>query len=135
MTFQEYTNSGQSIELLDSLYPPAMHVESEKAVFSGREQEFYQAWSGLLQDLANHLKQNGFEWESPTRCFNRIYFSADGRIDTYLYNFKPGTLSEEEEERFGNLLQAFAKDYQLELADWAESQFAQCGPVVYQNPN
>ena len=134
MSFEDYTNSGQRIELLDSLYPSAMNVDPEKAVFNGREKEFSQAWVGLLQDLANHLKQNGFEWEEPSRCFNRVYFSETGKIDAYLFRFMQEALTEVEEKRFTVLLNEFVADYQLKLVEAAPSKFAQCGPVVYQNP-
>lgn len=52
----------------------------------------HQEYVNLIFGLNAFLSENNFEWEKPTRCFNRIYFSSDGTIDYFLYNFTGGDI-------------------------------------------
>ena len=63
----------------------------------------------MLQDLGVFLKSNNFTWEKLTRCFNRIYFSPDGAIDYFLFDFPPGQIEPEKEKEFEHLLNVFIK--------------------------
>jgi len=130
-TFQDYKRDGQKISDLDSAYPSAIHVDTTIAVFYGREKEFYGAWVSLLQDLAQHLADNGFLWGNPTWCFNRVYFNKYGKINTFLFNFKTSQVDEDKQDTFTALLTSFAKDYKLKINGPAESNFSQCGPATY----
>lgn len=130
-TFNSYEAQGGSVELLDSLYPSAMHIDSTIAVFHGREREFQIAWITLLQEFGTHLKQNGFVWGEPTRCFNRVYFNKDGGVDTFLFNFLTDEFDPDKEKRFEELLNEYIKGYKLKLDGPATSQFAQCGPATF----
>lgn len=134
MTFQEAEKKGLSYQHLDSIYTSAVHSDTSLAVFkSEKEQEaLQQAYYKLLQDFGNFLSKNNFNWEKPTRCFNRIYFNADGTIDYFLYNFlgnpedKPAN---EIEKEFEKLLNVFISDYAFALK--AKTKFAQCSPTTY----
>ncbi|HLN95831.1 MAG TPA: hypothetical protein VK183_09350, partial [Flavobacterium sp.] len=73
------------------------------------------AYTKLLQDFGRHLNENRFYWDKPTRCFNRIYFSPDGTIDYFLYQFSGKTADEKpsgaQQEVFKRLLNEFIAKY------------------------
>jgi len=134
LTFQNAEKQGISIKHLDSIYISAVHTDTSLAVFKTEtEQEaMQQAYIKLLQDFGKFLSENNFKWEKPTRCFNRIYFSADGTIDYFMFNFlgKPEDKPAENiEKEFQKLLNVFILDYKFSLT--AKTKFAQCSPTTY----
>ncbi len=134
MTFQEARLQNISIPHLDSLYTSAVHTDASKAVFKTEkeQQNLQQAYIKLLQDFGKFLSAHDFKWERKTKCYNRIYFSADGTIDYFLFNFlgKPEEKpSDNQQETFKQLLQLFIRDYQFALT--APTKFAQCSPTTY----
>jgi hypothetical protein len=136
MTFQEAEKQGLSIKHLDSLYTSAVHTNPSLAVFKTEkeQQALQQAYGKLLQDLGRFLAECKFKWEKPARCFNRIYFSPNGTIDYFLFNFigtpedKPNL---EQQKIFTGLLNRFIKEYRFGLT--AKIKFAQCSPTVYKS--
>jgi hypothetical protein len=126
---------GISIKKLDSTYKSAIHSDTTMAVFKTEKEQvqLQDAYQKLLQALGNYLSAHSFYWEKPTRCYNRIYFNASGKIDYFIYNFlgkedvKP---SQVQEAMFKTLVQQFIKDYVFSLK--ANEKFAQCSPTVYQ---
>jgi hypothetical protein len=92
-------------------------------------EEFVNAYYQLLLDFGKFLSANDFHWKQTTRCWNRIYFNKDGKVDYFLYQFN-SELSDEMKTRFDILLNEFIKDYQLPIT--AEVPFSQCSPVNYQ---
>lgn len=134
LTFQNAEKQGISIKHLDSVYTSAVHTNTSLAVFKteSEQEAMQQAYIKLLQDFGKFLSENNFKWEKPTRCFNRIYFNADGTIDYFLFNFlgrpedKP---SENIEKEFQRLLNVFISDYKFPLT--AKTKFAQCSPTTY----
>jgi hypothetical protein len=134
LTFQDAEKQGISIKHLDSIYTSAVHSDTSLAVFKTEtEQEaLQQAYLTLLQDFGKFLSDNNFKWDKPTRCFNRIYFSSDGTIDYFLFNFL-GKIevkaTENSEKEFQRLLNAFIGDYKFPLT--AKTKFAQCSPTTY----
>lgn len=134
LTFQEAEKTGLTQPYLDSMYQSAMHVDTAEAVFKTdiEQQNMFEAYVKLLQDFGKFLSANNFNWERPTKCFNRIYFSADGTIDYFLFNFlgKPTDKpSAAREKQFTQLLNAFIKNYQIAIK--APRKFAQCSPSTY----
>ncbi|HMC97007.1 MAG TPA: hypothetical protein VKG92_05105 [Flavobacteriales bacterium] len=117
---------------LDSIYRSGAHVDSTKAVFGTEQEEFFDAYQGMLQDLGKYLKAHDFIWEQPVKGFNRIYFSKEGKIDYFLYSIRPGQLTVEQEKRFDELLKGFVADYRFPMT--AEVGFAQCSGVTYMPP-
>jgi hypothetical protein len=128
MTIKDYraTHSGTS---LDSSYRSALHVDSTKAVFGDRKQEFWDAWQDFLGRLGAHLKSNGLRWAQDTQLTTRIYFNADGTVNTFLYSFPRGHTDLEQQKRFGELLNAFLRENRIGAT--ATEGFAQCGPVMF----
>ncbi|MBC8111363.1 MAG: hypothetical protein H7Y04_09920 [Verrucomicrobia bacterium] len=134
LTFQEAERKGISITNLDTLYKSSLHTDITKAVFkTQKEQEsLQQAYIKLLKDFGKFLHVNNFRWKKQTKCFNRIYFSADGSIDYFLFNFlgkneeKP---SVDKQKEFQRLLNVFIKNYKFSLT--AKVKFAQCSPTTY----
>lgn len=133
MTFQEAEKKGISIDHLESIYKSAVHSDTSLAVFKTPEQQdaLYEAYVKLLQDFGNFLAKNNFKWEKPTKCFNRIYFSPNGKIDYFLFNFmgKANELPADKQATFNKLLNQFVKYYQF--AATAKVKFAQCSPTTY----
>lgn len=131
-SFQEATeDAGLKLEQLDKEFQPAVHANPELAVFKGQEEEFIDAYKSMLTDLAVFLKKNEFRWEKKSRCFNRIYLSAEGKIEYFLYDFRAGEISSEKEQQFKELLGKFIESYQFPLP--ASARFSQCSPVAYQD--
>lgn len=135
MTFQEAEAQGIRISYLDSTYPSAVNVDTALAVFKTEAEleNMRNAYVKLLQDFGAYLHANKYVWDKPTRCFNRIYFSSDGRIDYFLFNFLGKTESENpsaaQQQAFKRLLNQFIKNYQFEVT--ASTKFAQCSPTTY----
>ena len=127
--FQKAIDNGISIKKLDSIYSSALHSDSSKAVFKGREKEFYNGYVSMLQALGVFLKKNDFSWGKTTRCFNRIYISSEGTINYFLFNFYPNQIESTKEQQFEKLVSEFIKTYQFPMK--ANTNFAQCSPVIY----
>lgn len=131
MAFQDAEKQGILLKNLDSLYKSALHSDVKLAVFKTVEDQanLRKAYVDLLQNLASFLKTHHFKWLKQTRCYNRIYFNANGTVDYFLYNFSREQISAEKELEFGRLLNLFVKDYRFPLT--ANESFAQCSPVKY----
>jgi hypothetical protein len=129
LSFSEAKEKNIRVSLLDSTYASGIHSDTSLAVFKNNQDEFISAYQQLLKDLGKYLEANDFAWEKPTKGFNRIYFNEKGKIDYFLYSFRPDQLTPEKEKRFGELLNKFIADYQFPLK--AKVKFAQCSPVTY----
>lgn len=129
MTFDEALSRGLDFGELDKSYRNAVNSDPALAVFGEDQDAFMIAYQNFLQELGSFLKSNGFEWSKNTRSFNRIYFTPDGTIDYFLFNFRRGEISEDEEQEFKKLTEEFVADYTFGLT--ASSKFSQCSPVVY----
>lgn len=130
-TFAGVEKQGIRIAHLDSTYRSAVHADTSRAAFPGREQEVAVAYGKLLQSLGSYLKQHQFAWGKPARCFNRVYFRPDGRIDYFLFNFRPGEITLEQEAAFQKLVADFCRTARLGLTN--RVPFAQCSPVTYRD--
>ena len=108
LTFQNAEKQGISIQDLDSIYASALHSDISLAVFKTEsdQEAMQQSYIKLLKDLGRFLSENKFNWENPTRCFNRIYFNSDGSIDYFLFNF----LGTSEDKPSENIEKEFEKD-------------------------
>ena len=129
MNFNEAKKNNIRTSQLDSIYLNGINSDTSLAVFKTNTEEYIAAYQKLLQDLGKFLKANNFLWEKPTKGFNKIYFNKEGKIDHFLYNFRPDQLTAEQEKRFDELLNKFIVDYRFPLT--AKSKFAQCSPVTY----
>jgi len=135
---EEAQKIGINIEKLDLEYKSAVHVDSTKAVFrtEAQQQKLQESYIKLLQDFGAFLNKNSFKWETKTKCFQRIYFAPNGKIDYFIYNFKlknvlpENLISEEKQKEFERLLKLFVKDYTFFTS--ANEKFAQCSPTSYQ---
>ncbi len=120
---------GITVQSLDSKYKSAVHVDNAKAVFVGSGADSLKnAYTRFLQGFGNYLKTQGFLWQAPSRCWNRIYFHADGTVDYYLFDFKTA-ISNEKITRFKELFKAYAGTHKIGIT--ASTNFAQCSPVTY----
>ena len=137
-SIEEAQKFGICIEKLDLKYRSAVHVDSTKAVFKSeaQQQKLKESYTKLLQDFGSFLNKNNFKWETKTRCFQRIYFAPNGKIDYFIYNFKlknvllENLISEEKQKEFQRLLELFVKEYTF--SSTAAEPFAQCSPTSYQ---
>ncbi|MEJ8801560.1 hypothetical protein [Pontibacter sp. H249] len=131
MTFEQAEKLGIPFQRLDSLYKSAVHSELELAVFKTPEEQesLIIAYRRFMRELGTFLKNHSFNWEKETMCFNRIYFSSEGEVDYFLYNFPPGQLAEGKEKEFKRLLNLFVQQNRFTLS--ADEGFAQCSPIKY----
>ena len=119
MTFKTADSLGLTNEYLTPKYRSAMYREdgySAPLFTVADERKLAASCQSMLQYLLTYLKQNGFIWERPTECRNKIYFSKDGGIDYFLYEFtgrvkKRPTKAKQQE--FNRLLNLFIKDYKM----------------------
>lgn len=118
-----------STKELDSTYKSALHSEPNLGLFNSNSEEFIAAYQKMLSDLNSYLNKKDFNWEAITKGFNRIYFSKDGKIEYFIYSFKPNQLSSEKMEQFQVLLSEFISFYQFPMK--SSDGFAQCSPVTY----
>jgi hypothetical protein len=129
-TFQHAEASGYSMQELDKKYKSA--IGAGDVVFKGDdEQRLITAYTTMLHDLNKYLNENNFRWDSKVRIFNRIYFEPDGSISYYLVNLKSTGLDEEKQKAFVNLLSNFIQHYKIKIT--ANTRFAQCSPVIYED--
>lgn len=137
-SIDEAQKNGISIDKLDLEYKSAVHSDSTKAVFKTEveQQKLQESYTKLLQDFGSFLNKNNFKWQTKTKCFQRIYFAPNGKIDYFIYNFKlknvlpENLISEEKHKEFQKLLELFVKDYTF--SSTASEPFAQCSPTSYQ---
>ncbi len=130
-TEKEAESRGKSYQRLDGMYASALHANPILAVFktSQEQEDFQKAYLKFMQDLNLFLKANNFSWGKQTTCFNRIYFSANGTVDYFLYNFHSSQITPEKEKEFDRLLKLFVKDHKFSLT--AKEKFSQCSPYKY----
>ena len=111
MSIEEWRKTS-TIPELDSAYTNAINEDSTKAAFQGQQETFIGHYQQFYRDLDDYLHANGFYWSDTTRCFNKIYFSASGRVEHYLFGFH-GQLPPVEEKRFQELSNAQRGLHQL----------------------
>lgn len=127
-SFQNAEIKGYSMQYLDKKYPSA--IGAGNVVFKGDdEKRLIEAYGQMMHDLGKYLNDNGYMWNGKTRIFNRIYFEPDGSISYYLVNLVPTGLDEVKQKAFLALLNKFVQTYKIKIT--ANSRFAQCSPVVY----
>jgi hypothetical protein len=134
-SFEQAKDDGIRIEHLDSTYKSAVHFDTTKAVFKSAKQQkkVMREYSKLFEDLGKYLSEHDFYWDKQTRCFNRLYFNADGTVDYFLYNFLGSgeqLPSPEKQKQFETLVSAFIREHKVDLK--ANEKYAQCSPITYQ---
>lgn len=129
--FKHASDAGVKKEQLDAAYPAAINnSDPAKSVFSGQEKRFQLNYIGMLKNLNAFLEKKGFTWgDGETKCFNGVYFDAEGNIDYFLFNFYPNQIQSDREKEFQKLLAEFVKSYKFPLI--ANSKFSFSGPVSY----
>ena len=127
MTFKQAEKIGIS-QKLDSLYRGGIDSDSTKSIFKDQK-AYIKSYQQFIFQLGDFLKKNNFKWGKQVRCFNRIYFSNQGTVDYFLYNFNEGQITPEQESEFGNLVQQFIQQARFGLK--TDTKFAQCSPVKY----
>lgn len=116
---------------LDSIYKPALHSDSLKAVFYKHEEQFSNAWNKLLQDLGDYLTMNNFKWDRPSWCLTKVYFNKKGGIDYFIYSFNEVTTPVFKQREFDRHLKNFLKGYKFKTKHKPASCFFQSGPVTF----
>ena len=128
MTFAKEAGVAQRV---GDIYKSAIIVaDTSKGVFKtdADREPLTKAYTQLLNDFGKYLKDHNFKWEQPTRCWNRIYFSPDGAIDYYLFDFKTN-ISNEKLKQYRALFTSFAGSHKINIT--AQEGFAQCSPVTF----
>jgi hypothetical protein len=129
-TIKKAETEGITIRHLDSFYRSAVHVDTTKAVFKTEKESdnLTNAYNKFLADFGTYLKENHLKWDQPSRCWNRIYFKADGTVDYYLFEFKTA-IKEDQLNRFKDLFRSYASSHKLAVT--ATVSFAHCSSVVF----
>ena len=127
MSIEAYHAIGKLSDL-DTLYQSGVDADSTRAAFGDRQEEFIRNYSAFYKELDKYLSGHNFTWEDTTRCFNKLYFHPDGRVDKYLYGFR-GSVPQEKQQRFEELATAFLKDYRFPMTNAVP--FRQCGPCTF----
>ncbi len=132
ITFQEMERQGLPMDSLDSTYPNALHPDTAQGPFMGRQKNFEKAWGQFYEDLIQHFHDHGLEWENPTYCFNKIYFSPTGEIEYWFFNFrKKDAIPADKQAQFLKLIKEFSRSYQIKIT--ADTNFSQCTSVTLFN--
>ncbi len=127
--------NAELIDSLDNAFSPAMNVDPEKAVMGDRPDAFKKEWAGFLKGFATYLNKNEFYWGKPTRSFLRLYSDEEGNVQYILYKLFADSLTEEQRDRFPELLEAYLIESPIPLAEPASKRFSQCGPVTFMDVN
>lgn len=128
LSISEAATHNLSIVHLDSLYKSALHSDTTQAVFNHQSNAFSKTYTQLVQQLGRFQNENGFNANGGLKFFHRLYFNPNGQLDYYLYQFKPNTISPEQEQRFKHNTELFFKSYTFPMQ--APCPFAQCCKVV-----
>lgn len=131
ISFENLQTAGLSLAELDSVYRNAVHSDPAKAVFGGQEELFTKSYAEMLRAFNQYLHEHQFQWGKDMRCFNRVYFDADGRIAYFLYSFRNAEIVPEKAKQFDTLLNEFIKSYVFPLK--ATVKFSQCSPTIYKD--
>lgn len=134
LTIQEAERNGILFDSLNIIYKSAVSVDTSRAVFKvdADIEKAHIAYQNLLNDFGKFLTKNNFKWPFSTTCFQKVYFSKDGTIDYFLFNFlgePPYEVTVDQELKFKNLLNEFIKGYSYPVT--ANMKYSQCGTVVY----
>ncbi len=129
MNFTEAQAQGYSFAELDKKYKSGMSSDLEQAVFGERQEDYLSAYYSFNEALMQHLKSNGLVWESPVRCFVRVYLNSEGKVDLFFYNFREGEVPAEDEARFAELVKTYIAHQAFGIT--ANVPFSQCSPVVF----
>ena len=130
MTFQAAEEAGVEMKDFNTNYPSPLDSDSASLAIFGVDQDqnikYYQEYLG---EFSQYLAEKGFKWERPRWCFNKIYFNEEGKVDYFLYNFRPGEITDEMAIDFQKHLKEFVKE--SEFPAKPNSAFSQCSPVSY----
>jgi hypothetical protein len=137
MQFSQLKTEGIRQTWLDSTYTSAVHSDTALAVFKTEkaQEEFIGAYNIFIQNLGKFLAENGFVFKQEQRCFNRVYFAADGTVEYFAYSFSnkniepQNQLTPQQISEFERLLKLYLQTAKLSVT--ASVSFAQCSPVVY----
>lgn len=137
MQFSQLKTEGIRQTWLDSTYTSAVHSDTALAVFKTEkaQEEFIGAYNIFIQNLGKFLAENGFVFKQEQRCFNRVYFAADGTVEYFAYSFSnkniepQNQLTPQQISEFERLLKLYLQTAKLSVA--ASVSFAQCSPIVY----
>jgi len=134
LTIQEAEKMGIFFDSLNVVYKSAVSVDTSNAVFKTEPdiEKAHIAYQNLLEEFSKFLTKKNFKWPFATSCFQKIYFSEDGKIDYFLFNFlgePPYKVTADQEMKFKSLLNIFIKVYKYPIT--ANMKYSQCGTVVY----
>ena len=112
---------------LDSLYMPAINVDSSKSVFPNKMDSLNICCKNLFDGIRDALSKNKFYWQKETKVFIRCYFSNNGDIDYFSYQIKDSSFAQYNE--FENALKDYVSTYNFGLK--GSKKYSQCGSGVF----
>lgn len=116
---------------LDSNYRNATPDGKGNEAFKGKKgKKFEKAWGDYFSALMQYFADHDLVWGDPTYCFNKIYFSKDGKVDHWFFNFKKAdNIPADKQEKYFNLINEYIKTHPIKIK--AKVNFTQCASVTF----
>ena len=135
MTFQEMETNGITMTKLDSIFPNATSADKTLGVFKGKNMDkFSKAWGNFYMELMEYCGKCGLVWGQQTYCFNKVYFTKEGKVDYWFFNFKKtDNIPQEKQDAFRKILNEYCLKNKIKIK--AKSNFSQCASVDFVDMN
>jgi hypothetical protein len=128
MTFQNAERFGIKVKQLDSLYLNAIPSATYEGVFKGSK-DFDIAWGKFYKDLLDFMAGQGLKWSKPQDCFNKVYFTKDGVVEHWFFNFPlADNVPADIQIKYRKIVEEFSKDHKIKIK--ADKNFSQCATVT-----
>lgn len=100
---------------------------SEDYLFKGNENLWKEKWVELMTELNSFIKSKNLNWTNDVVCYNRVYFSKEGKIEGYLYDISG--ISESEKSKFDSCLKEFVMTHGVTIP--ATMAYWQYGNITF----
>lgn len=87
-TFQNMKNMGLEFDALDKRYASTVHADTSLALLkdSTEQNKYLENCYEYMEGLGKYLFKGDRPWSKPFMIFLKIYFTADGKAEYFLYN-------------------------------------------------
>jgi hypothetical protein len=119
--------SNSDLNKIDSLYMPAINIDSSKSVFPNKMDSLNLCCKNLFDGIRETLSKNKFYWQKETKVFIRCYFSKNGDIDYFSYQIKDSSFVQYNE--FESALKEYVSTFNFGLK--GSKKYSQCGSGVF----
>ncbi len=137
MTHARAAESGINEDSLLSVYLPAFEIDTltggftKNSMIQSQNQMvgFVLSWRQFLSDIGAEMLEQHFDWDKIYDGHCVVYFSADGTVDYFLYNYIGEKPPESTQRAFEQVLERYvAKN---KIGYFGSRKFKQCGGVRF----